>query len=245
MSIQVMAEVWKYSKNGGSALLVELAIADHVNGAGLCWPSIKHLAKKTKLSTRQVIRVIKKLEQSGELMVIKDRHYNQYRLRLNHDILSVGDKMSYSDENEGDIQGGVDDTQGTDSDTQGGVGDTQGTDSDMATSHKSLINPQENHNLIVKETIVSSQFSEKDPGETIFEKLLSSLEHEKGEMFRQLEGFTASLTEDALIIWVHTEYQVKYCTDHYARSLERKLVGILSRQIIVKFAVKMPELIAN
>src|SRR4030066_296251 len=67
MSIQKMAEVWKYSQNAGSLLLVELAIADHINGAGIAWPSIKHLAKKTKLSERQIQRVIKKLEQTGQV----------------------------------------------------------------------------------------------------------------------------------------------------------------------------------
>jgi helix-turn-helix protein len=73
LSVWTTARVWKDSRHGGSALLVLLAIADyaHEDGSG-AFPSLKTLAKKTRLSVRQVRRVINEtLVPSGELTVIE------------------------------------------------------------------------------------------------------------------------------------------------------------------------------
>src|SRR5690606_41824151 len=44
------------------------AIADNANGeTGIAWPSVGYIAKKTRLSERQVIRQIARLEEIGEL----------------------------------------------------------------------------------------------------------------------------------------------------------------------------------
>jgi len=68
MSIKTMNRVWEHSDVGGSELLVLLAIADyaHDDGGG-AWPSSKTLARKTKLSQRQVQRIIQGLEECGEI----------------------------------------------------------------------------------------------------------------------------------------------------------------------------------
>jgi hypothetical protein len=70
MSIKVMNRVWEHSEAGGSELLVLLAIADHAHddGAG-AWPAIGTLARKCKLSNRQVTRIIGSLEEAKELGV--------------------------------------------------------------------------------------------------------------------------------------------------------------------------------
>src|SRR5437773_9639560 len=73
LSIRTIDRVWKHSRHGGSALLVLLAIADyaHDDGSG-AFPSLKTLAKKTRLSVRQVRRVINAtLVPSGELIAAK------------------------------------------------------------------------------------------------------------------------------------------------------------------------------
>lgn len=65
-----MNRVWEYSAVGGSELLVLLAIADHAHDdGGGAWPSVPTLARKCKLSDRHVRRVIRALEDSGEIAV--------------------------------------------------------------------------------------------------------------------------------------------------------------------------------
>lgn len=69
MSIKVMSWVWDNSKQEGTNLLMLLAIADHANDDGICWPSIDRLAAKCRLKRRWAQAVIAKLEESGELEV--------------------------------------------------------------------------------------------------------------------------------------------------------------------------------
>ncbi len=71
MSIQVAERVWEFSRHKGSALLVLVAISGYAHGDGSgAWPSEGTLAKRTRLSVRQVRRIIAgKLVPSGELRV--------------------------------------------------------------------------------------------------------------------------------------------------------------------------------
>jgi hypothetical protein len=76
-------EVLRRSQHVGSARLVLLAIAVHVNPSGIAWPSFHTLAAETKLSRRHVIRLVKRLEASGELEVTRrPGHSNLYRVKL-------------------------------------------------------------------------------------------------------------------------------------------------------------------
>jgi len=55
-----MARVWEHSRHKGSALLLMLAIADHAHDDGTgAWPSVPTLAKKIRMSPRQVTRLLK------------------------------------------------------------------------------------------------------------------------------------------------------------------------------------------
>jgi hypothetical protein len=69
MSIRMMTQVWDQSQHKGSELLLLLAIADNANDQGVAYPSVRTLAKKTRLSRRSVQYLINKVEQSGELRV--------------------------------------------------------------------------------------------------------------------------------------------------------------------------------
>jgi helix-turn-helix protein len=69
MSISIMTLVWSESQHKGSELLLLLAIADNANDQGVAYPSLRTLAKKTRMSRRNVIFLIKKLAESGELRV--------------------------------------------------------------------------------------------------------------------------------------------------------------------------------
>ncbi len=67
MSIHAMSTVWQRSTASGSTLLLLLALADHANDSGQCYPAIETLAAKTRMSERQTIRIIQAAEQLGEL----------------------------------------------------------------------------------------------------------------------------------------------------------------------------------
>ena len=64
-----MNRVWKQSQQKGSALLLLLAIADNANDEGICWPGMQYLAEKTRLSKRQVQRLILDLDGTDELAI--------------------------------------------------------------------------------------------------------------------------------------------------------------------------------
>jgi hypothetical protein len=67
-----MSNVWADSQQKEGALLVLLAIADFADDDGRAYPSVIALAKKSRLSERQVIRVVRKLEEDGELRVERE-----------------------------------------------------------------------------------------------------------------------------------------------------------------------------
>lgn len=67
MSIEWMTHIWNNSKHKSSRLLMMLAIADYANDSGTAYPSIETLAQRTRQTMRNAIRIIEKLEDSGEL----------------------------------------------------------------------------------------------------------------------------------------------------------------------------------
>lgn len=70
MSIRIMSDVWDSAdKLKDSPLLVMLAMADYCNEDRECWPSIKSLAEKARISQRQTQRIIRALQAHGYLSV--------------------------------------------------------------------------------------------------------------------------------------------------------------------------------
>ena len=64
-----MTYVWDQSRQTGTHLLMMLAIADHANDAGECWPVIDRLARKCRVNRRQARKILKTLEDAGELRI--------------------------------------------------------------------------------------------------------------------------------------------------------------------------------
>ncbi len=65
--------------------LVLLALADYANDRRECWPSVQHLARRCRLSVRQVQRVLNKLARCGELDIYNSlgAHFtNRYRIAV-------------------------------------------------------------------------------------------------------------------------------------------------------------------
>lgn len=83
MSIEAMVYVWKKSPNKQGTLLLELALADHADAHGECYPSIAKLAEKCRMDERHVRRTLRQLEKQGILVVLKNagpNGVNKYRL---------------------------------------------------------------------------------------------------------------------------------------------------------------------
>lgn len=62
MSVKWMAEVWGYFELTQHETLVLLALADHANDDGVCWPSLDHISLKSRCTKDAVCRAIKRLE---------------------------------------------------------------------------------------------------------------------------------------------------------------------------------------
>jgi hypothetical protein len=62
-----MTRVWKYSQQRGSALLVQLALADYANEQGVAWPKQSNLAQKARITPRQTRDLLRYLEGIGEV----------------------------------------------------------------------------------------------------------------------------------------------------------------------------------
>lgn len=85
MSLDVMTAVWKHSEAKGSPLLCLLAMADNADDDGFCFPSYPHLAAKTRMSERQVRRLVTDLLDTDELSLIArgtQGRSNEYSLNV-------------------------------------------------------------------------------------------------------------------------------------------------------------------
>ena len=65
--MQALAWAWKTTTESSGEKLVLLALADTANDTGECWPSVEHLADKTRIGERQVRRHLDALEGLGLL----------------------------------------------------------------------------------------------------------------------------------------------------------------------------------
>lgn len=86
MSIEVMIWSWK-TRLKPTLKLTLLALADHCNDDGFCWPSIDSLVKKSSLARSSLIANVQKLCDMG--IIEKQKRYkngrrssNEYRLKI-------------------------------------------------------------------------------------------------------------------------------------------------------------------
>jgi hypothetical protein len=80
-----MAKVWEFSRHAGSELLMLLAIADFSDDEGRAYPAVSTLARKARMSPRNVNHILTALRASGELEVKANEGphgTNRYRIRL-------------------------------------------------------------------------------------------------------------------------------------------------------------------
>lgn len=69
MSIRVMSWVWDRGPARGSELLVLLALADFANDDGECWPSMRRIAEKARMTERGAQKIARRLVDDGFLEI--------------------------------------------------------------------------------------------------------------------------------------------------------------------------------
>ncbi len=84
MAVEITSAIWASDDRfSGSTLLLLIRLGDWANVEGICWPAISTLAKFTRLSERQVQRILRQLETEGVLEIENrgDEHRsNTYRI---------------------------------------------------------------------------------------------------------------------------------------------------------------------
>lgn len=93
MSVQLMAAVFERGPGNPHQRLLLLALADHADEAGVCWPSVDRLAAKCAVSARQVQRTLQQLQADGWLVIDRGRgrgNTSLYRLPVAR-LLGNGD----------------------------------------------------------------------------------------------------------------------------------------------------------
>lgn len=80
MSLEAMNWAWEQPVSKSTNKLVLLALADHANADGECWPSMKRIAERSDISPRQVSRAINELVELGLIEKANRRRFGgQYR----------------------------------------------------------------------------------------------------------------------------------------------------------------------
>jgi hypothetical protein len=93
MSVRIMSEVFEKSRTQGNARLVLLALADSCSDEGVCFPSLKTIARKANISeetTRKFLHAFEKIglvESEDRFSPVGRRTSNTYKINLN----KVGD----------------------------------------------------------------------------------------------------------------------------------------------------------
>lgn len=106
MSIRTMTAVWDSGRYDAGALLVLLAMADYADEEHICRPSVGALARKARLSERQIIRILNGFKADGMITPIGEHRVKSGRpiviYRINVEALK-GDIMSPLPTPKGDI----------------------------------------------------------------------------------------------------------------------------------------------
>ena len=84
-----MAEVWDSGPEDRNQLLVLLALADHADDHGRCWPSISRLARKARMSERTVQRAVRSMQSDGWLTICEQAGQRGANLYIIHNPTPV------------------------------------------------------------------------------------------------------------------------------------------------------------
>lgn len=86
MSVAAMAWVWTLEATPTQKLVL-IAVADHADHDGKCFPSVSHLVKKTSLCRRSVFAALAELEQAGLIARVKRQRTNGSLTSTEYELL--------------------------------------------------------------------------------------------------------------------------------------------------------------
>lgn len=92
MSIYITTRAWDHSKATGASLLMILALSDRSDEDGVSWPGIDYLARKARVTPRQVQRMLQQLEACGEIYIERRagrKHTNRYFVAIGLDQAEI------------------------------------------------------------------------------------------------------------------------------------------------------------
>lgn len=99
MSIEVMTFVWKRYPEGGSELLLALALADFADDDGTSvYPSVARMAAKTRMSERNIQYLLSKMKERGWLVEVEaggNRNGRSYATEYRIPIEDISDEPMY------------------------------------------------------------------------------------------------------------------------------------------------------
>lgn len=85
MSVKLISWAWENGPKDGVDLLVLLALADFADDAGRCYPSVKTIAEKARMTERGAQKVIRRLESAGWIAISTGNgRHGCNRYQINH-----------------------------------------------------------------------------------------------------------------------------------------------------------------
>lgn len=154
MSVKVMNAVFERYPEGGGEMILALALADHSHDDGThIYPSVDKLAAKTRQSPRAVQYQLRRMQQSGWLILVsesKGGRGNTREYRINSDWINGAELAPISSGSKGaknapNGKGANDDVKGATDDIKGANHSTKGCKAFAPESSRTVIEPSENH----------------------------------------------------------------------------------------------------
>ncbi|OAB17341.1 hypothetical protein AQ853_00025 [Burkholderia pseudomallei] len=154
MSVKVMNAVFERYPEGGGEMILALALADHSHDDGThIYPSVDKLAAKTRQSPRAVQYQLRRMQQSGWLILVsesKGGRGNTREYRINSDWINGAELAPISSGSKGaknapNGKGANDDVKGATDDIKGANHSTKGCKAFAPESSGTIIEPSENH----------------------------------------------------------------------------------------------------
>ncbi|ARK91089.1 helix-turn-helix domain-containing protein [Burkholderia pseudomallei] len=154
MSVKVMSAVFERYPEGGGEMILALALADHSHDDGThIYPSVDKLAAKTRQSPRAVQYQLRRMQQSGWLILVsesKGGRGNTREYRINPDWINGAELAPISSGSKGaknapNGKGANDDVKGATGDIKGANHSTKGCKAFAPESSGTVIEPSENH----------------------------------------------------------------------------------------------------
>ncbi|WP_253947516.1 helix-turn-helix domain-containing protein [Paraburkholderia xenovorans] len=154
MSVKLMTAVFDRYPEGGGEMLVALKLADHADDDGThIYPSINYIAEKTRQSPRAVQYQIRRMQQTGFLLLVANAGGGRGRAReyrINPDWINGAELApipsgSKGAENAPNGKGANADTKGATDDRKGANESTKGCKAFAPESSGTTIEPSKNH----------------------------------------------------------------------------------------------------